>query len=452
MPRGRSSTQQPGRGSRAPRGTRQPMPVGGQSRRDDRRPSATIPPPFSTVAPPGHGMPQPGEGEYDDYDDYDDYEEGYSEYGNGEGLSYAPNGMGPASASTSDRGRGYAPGPSRTSLSTFGRGRGYAPGPSRPGHPTPRTAVPGRMLTLPEDGGRTGTSVRRATTIAPTRATAIDVHDHGVFEASDEEEGGTVQPSAFAGVGMPAGRSTIGNNTRMPGGPAPRSQAPVTMAPTGRTTPRTQAPATMAPTRRPAASNAAGTTAPGHARSQRPTQFGRGTARPSGRTQAGRPGNLGAVNEEEEEEGVGDGPELEARTIRAEVQWFDPRHPPLPKPRGYQDENLVYVLEGDDYETYRYMLPSEREDGGLSILQQIDRRAQHLRDPHFSALELWMRAQDSGFLKKIVDNDRGYSYWTIENHNYDIAWACAEQGWWILGVGVGKDKGNFFMEQKEGRF
>ncbi len=97
-------------------------------------------------------------------------------------------------------------------------------------------------------------------------------------------------------------------------------------------------------------------------------------------------------------------------------------------------------------------VPSERRDGGSAILREIDRRARHLRDVHFSALELWMRANNSGFLKKVVDcDDEGYTYWTIENHNYDVAWACAQQGWWILGTGIGKDKGNFFMEQKEGR-
>lgn len=205
----------------------------------------------------------------------------------------------------------------------------------------------------------------------------------------------------------------------------------------------------MPPTRRPGASNIAGGTVPGRSsRTQRPTQYDRGVARPSSRTQADCP-NLGAVNEEEE--AVEDDTELPADSVRAQIQWFDPRHPPPPKPRGYRDENLIYQIEGDDYEVYQYSIPSERADGGVSILREIDRRAQHLRDPHFSSLELWMRAQNSGFLRKIIDNDEGYSYWTIENHNYDIAWACAQQGWWILGVGVGKDKGNFFMEQKDGR-
>lgn len=209
----------------------------------------------------------------------------------------------------------------------------------------------------------------------------------------------------------------------------------------------TQAQNTAAPSRRPRPNNVAGGTGSSSTRTRRPTEYDRNaTTRPSGRTQARR-ANLGTVNEEEadgEEEPLAD-------PVRAQIQWFDARHPPPCKPRGCRDENLIYQIEGDDYEVYQYSIPSERADGGLSILREIDRRAQHLRDPHFSSLELWMRAQNSGFLRKIIDDDEGYSYWTIENHNYDIAWACAQQGWWILGVGVGKDKGNFFMEQKDGR-
>ena len=151
-------------------------------------------------------------------------------------------------------------------------------------------------------------------------------------------------------------------------------------------------------------------------------------------------------------EGDGGGAGQDADAVRAKSQWYDARHPPARKPHGYRDENLIYQMEGDDYEVYQYVVPSERADGGLALLQEIDRRANHLRDPHFSSLELWMRAQEGGLLRKIIDDDDdGYSYWTIENHNYDVAWACAEQGWWILGTGVGKDKGNFFMEQKQGR-
>ncbi len=141
-----------------------------------------------------------------------------------------------------------------------------------------------------------------------------------------------------------------------------------------------------------------------------------------------------------------------ADAVRAQSQWYNPSAPPRPHPPSYVDQQLIYELEGDDMEVYRYVIPSERRDGGSAILREIDRRARHLRDPHFSALELWMRANNSGFLKKVVDcDDEGYTYWTIENHNYDVAWACAQQGWWILGTGIGKDKGNFFMEQKEGR-
>lgn len=138
MPRRGSRTQQPSSSSRAPRGTRQPVSVAGPSRRDDRSALPTAPPPFSTVAPPGHAMPQPVEEEYDGYDDM-------------EGPSYAPSRMG------------------RTSASNFDRGRGHAHGLSRYGNRTTRTARPARMSTLQGDEERTRTGMRRATTIAPTR-------------------------------------------------------------------------------------------------------------------------------------------------------------------------------------------------------------------------------------------------------------------------------------------
>lgn len=138
MPRGGSSTQQPSSGSRALRGTRQPVTVGGQSRRDGRTSLPTAPPPFSTVPPPGHAMRQPGEDEYDDDDDM-------------ESSSYAPSRIG------------------RTSASSLGRSRGYSQGPSRFGNRMTRTALPTRTSTRPEDGERTRTGMRRATTIVPTR-------------------------------------------------------------------------------------------------------------------------------------------------------------------------------------------------------------------------------------------------------------------------------------------
>lgn len=174
-----------------------------------------------------------------------------------------------------------------------------------------------------------------------------------------------------------------------------------------------------------------------------------------GGTSYSRTGRYDEGDDEEDyddEEYEADEDDREAETVRAKSKWYDPRHPPRPQRAGYRDENLVYQIEGDDYEVFQYVMPSERADGGLAVLQQIDRRAQHLRDRHFSALELWTRAHESGFLRKIVaEDDDGYSYWTIENHNYDVAWACAQQGWWILGTGIGKDKGNFFMEQKDDR-
>lgn len=140
MPRRESSSQQPNSGSRAPRGTRQPVTVAGRSRRDDRTALPTAPPSFSTVPPSGHAMSQLGEEE--EHDDDDDME----------GSTYAPSRMGQTSAS-------YL-GPSR------GRTRQSVP---RAGGRMSRNAPPTYMSTVPEDDDRTRTGVRRATTIAPTR-------------------------------------------------------------------------------------------------------------------------------------------------------------------------------------------------------------------------------------------------------------------------------------------
>ncbi|KAI9849990.1 MAG: hypothetical protein M1838_006216 [Thelocarpon superellum] len=141
-------------------------------------------------------------------------------------------------------------------------------------------------------------------------------------------------------------------------------------------------------------------------------------------------------------------PEL-GEPVRARSTWYDPAQPPpIPDPLpGPHDNVLVYRIEDDTGRIYEYSVLAERADGGLTLLKEMDRWARHVRDPHFAPMMLQARALQSGLLRKIAhEDDTGYTYYDIENHNYDVAWACAQQGWKTLGIGVGADRGNFFME------
>ncbi|KAI9797180.1 MAG: hypothetical protein M1833_005589 [Piccolia ochrophora] len=137
--------------------------------------------------------------------------------------------------------------------------------------------------------------------------------------------------------------------------------------------------------------------------------------------------------------------------VRAGSQWYDKDHPPIPPPTGTA-ETLIHRIKGDSGGIYEYTRPSERPDGGLELLKALDLHAQNTRDPAFSPLNLVGRGLKYKSVKHLVEDDGdGYSYWMVEDFHFDMAWAGAMEGWWILGIGVGKDKGNIFMEEKESR-
>lgn len=447
------SSRQPGRDSsrRVRRDEERATVIGGARGGTIQSMASTALPPFRTVAPPGHSVTQPREST----------------------LLGAPIEQ-----------PGYSTIQPSQSRSSFSRASESSRSATRSQAPTQMSRITRGMRnthlsTLDEQPEGTRTAGPRATTIAPIRGTAFDVADHGVFESdSEDEDEGTAVPARGGGfdtrsvsgrttAGVSSRGTALGNRTSGTAVSAARRPETATARTSrgGTLTGSTRLPETVMSSYSRAGTaigstsrrtQLADTSLQGSSRtsvsSRAPTAYGRTTVRPSGLQQTSYPPLQDDDSYEgDEDEADEDNGAQPAAAVRAQTEWYDPANPPRPHPPGYRDENLIYRIEGDDFEVFQYVMLNERADGGLALLEEIDRRARHLRDPHFSALELWTRAYNSGFLRKIVANDDGYSYWTIENHNYDVAWACAQQGWMILGTGVGKDKGNFFMEQKEGR-
>lgn len=122
----------------------------------------------------------------------------------------------------------------------------------------------------------------------------------------------------------------------------------------------------------------------------------------------------------------------------------------------------IYRLQDDNGRVWEYVRPSERFDGGIAALAEMDWWGRRLWCPAYTAPMVLSQARTAGSLRRIIDEGRrglvgggsngGYVYYVVRDHRYNVAWACALQGWRILGLGVGVDRGNLFMETFEGVF
>ncbi|KAI9848307.1 MAG: hypothetical protein M1837_000571 [Sclerophora amabilis] len=285
-------------------------------------------------------------------------------------------------------------------------------GRSNPPQSTPRTNSPSAQ--------REEVAPPRSTAIAPSRATQLEANDHGLWDSTEDDRShGPVRRLESSSVGQ-------------------RQDSQDSHS-------RSYTSSRWARTYDPPQSNApAGQLHPSHSR-------------------RGGPGpHLEALSRSQTSIIV---PDLNApaRRVRAQSQWYDPSRRPRPS-SGAAEGPRVYHIEGQEDVSnaaggvaekknviYQYIQPCEKPDGGAQLLQTIHERATFVRDESFSPLILFQRAFNGGMVRKIVENDNGYSYWVVEGMLWDVAWACAQQGWWVLGFGVGHDKGVLVMEEKEGR-